>query len=294
MISAPRCFGFASTWPTGASRNSTGDCETIEVAIFNGGDARERAIRFADREYGVLTRSTPAISLAMRYPVPGKRHKERTTWQSALSPTPPPTGIQPPLHRTNLCRSNKITRMLTDERAEQGLRWRDRQLYILPAVPPDQACQGRNQLGPPPKEGDARYRLGRFFRRIAASDAPAIGGFGSGFAGGAASFGQCRFERLQSRRSRGSGQIEAILGSATALGLRTGDNPARWEKHLENFLPPVKAVKARLYAEATVSRVHLNLVASAHMRCMMIASLRATATIARRKPRRLATAMPRP
>ena len=43
---------------------------------------------------------------------------------------------------------------------------------------------------------------------------------------------------------------------------------------------------------ATVSRDQLNVVVSAHMRCMMIASLRATATIARRKPRRLATAMP--
>jgi hypothetical protein len=28
------------------------DGETIEVAIFSGGDARQRAIRYADREYG--------------------------------------------------------------------------------------------------------------------------------------------------------------------------------------------------------------------------------------------------
>lgn len=51
-------------------------------------------------------------------------------------------------------------------------------------------------------------------------------------------------------------------------------------------------VKARPYAKATVSRFQLNIVLSAHMRCKMIASLRATATIARRSPRRLATAMP--
>jgi hypothetical protein len=29
------------------------DNETIEVAIFSGGDARQRAIRYADREYGI-------------------------------------------------------------------------------------------------------------------------------------------------------------------------------------------------------------------------------------------------
>jgi hypothetical protein len=41
-------------------------------------------------------------------------------------------------------------------------------------------------------------------------------------------------------------------------------------------------VKARPYAKATVSRFQLNIVLSVHMRCKMIASLRATATIARR------------
>ena len=30
------------------------DGESIDVAIFSGGDARERAIRYADREYGAF------------------------------------------------------------------------------------------------------------------------------------------------------------------------------------------------------------------------------------------------
>jgi hypothetical protein len=30
------------------------DCESIEIARFSGGDARQRAIRYADREYRVF------------------------------------------------------------------------------------------------------------------------------------------------------------------------------------------------------------------------------------------------
>lgn len=37
--------------------------------------------------------------------------------------------------------------------------------------------------------------------------------------------------------SKTQGVIEAILDSAKARGLREGDNPARWEKHLEELLP---------------------------------------------------------
>jgi integrase len=33
------------------------------------------------------------------------------------------------------------------------------------------------------------------------------------------------------------GRIEAVLAWATVRGLRTGDNPARWERHLEEALP---------------------------------------------------------
>ncbi|GAN76274.1 tyrosine-type recombinase/integrase [Acidisphaera rubrifaciens] len=37
--------------------------------------------------------------------------------------------------------------------------------------------------------------------------------------------------------SRVRGRIEAVLDYATARGLRTGDNPARWRGHLANLLP---------------------------------------------------------
>lgn len=37
--------------------------------------------------------------------------------------------------------------------------------------------------------------------------------------------------------SRVRGRIQAVLDWATAKGYRTGDNPARWEGHLENLLP---------------------------------------------------------
>src|ERR1700730_1015841 len=46
-------------------------------------------------------------------------------------------------------------------------------------------------------------------------------------------------------------------------------------------------------ADATISsRLQWNSLSPAHMRCMITASLRATATVARRKPRRLAIAVP--
>lgn len=34
------------------------------------------------------------------------------------------------------------------------------------------------------------------------------------------------------------GRIERVLDGATAKGLRTGDNPARWKGHLSHLLPP--------------------------------------------------------
>ena len=54
-------------------------------------------------------------------------------------------------------------------------------------------------------------------------------------------------------------------------------------------LPPIYAA-AR--AAAAASRLQRNPPPSAHMRCMITASLRTTATVARRNPRRLAIAMP--
>ncbi|MGF6091970.1 tyrosine-type recombinase/integrase [Pseudomonas sp. 18173] len=41
------------------------------------------------------------------------------------------------------------------------------------------------------------------------------------------------------------GQIESILDGAKALGLREGDNPARWRGHLDNLLSKVEKRKAR-------------------------------------------------
>ena len=39
-------------------------------------------------------------------------------------------------------------------------------------------------------------------------------------------------------------RIEAVLDYASALGIRTGDNPARWRGHLDNLLPKPKKVRA--------------------------------------------------
>jgi integrase len=44
--------------------------------------------------------------------------------------------------------------------------------------------------------------------------------------------------------SRLRGRIEAILDWATARGLRTGDNPARWRGHLDSLLPARSKVRA--------------------------------------------------
>ncbi|MEL7098507.1 MAG: hypothetical protein AAGM84_06720 [Pseudomonadota bacterium] len=39
-------------------------------------------------------------------------------------------------------------------------------------------------------------------------------------------------------------RIEAVLDYASALGIRTGDNPARWRGHLDHLLPKPTKVKA--------------------------------------------------
>lgn len=39
-------------------------------------------------------------------------------------------------------------------------------------------------------------------------------------------------------------RIEAVLDYASALGIRTGDNPARWRGHLDNLLPKPNKVRA--------------------------------------------------
>jgi integrase len=43
--------------------------------------------------------------------------------------------------------------------------------------------------------------------------------------------------------SRLRGRIEDILHWSTVQGFRTGENPARWEKHLEHLLPAVSQIK---------------------------------------------------
>src|SRR5262249_10798359 len=43
--------------------------------------------------------------------------------------------------------------------------------------------------------------------------------------------------------SRLRGRVEDILHWATVQGFRTGENPARWEKHLEHLLPAVSQLK---------------------------------------------------
>ena len=43
--------------------------------------------------------------------------------------------------------------------------------------------------------------------------------------------------RMPETATRIRGRIEAVLGWATTMGHRTGDNPARWKNHLDNLLP---------------------------------------------------------
>ena len=43
--------------------------------------------------------------------------------------------------------------------------------------------------------------------------------------------------------SRLRGRIKSILGWATTMGYRTGDNPAQWRAHLENLLPAKTKVR---------------------------------------------------
>lgn len=44
--------------------------------------------------------------------------------------------------------------------------------------------------------------------------------------------------------SRVRQRIEAVIDYATALGIRSGDNPARWRGHLDHLLPKPKKVRA--------------------------------------------------
>jgi integrase len=63
--------------------------------------------------------------------------------------------------------------------------------------------------------------------------------------------------------SRVRGRVESILGWATTNGYRSGDNPARWQKHLENLLAEpgkiktVKHLTALPYADLPTFMVEL-------------------------------------
>ncbi|MCZ6509712.1 MAG: Arm DNA-binding domain-containing protein, partial [Alphaproteobacteria bacterium] len=50
--------------------------------------------------------------------------------------------------------------------------------------------------------------------------------------------------------SRVRGRIELVLDWATALELRSGDNPARWRGHLKNLLPARKKVRRVIHHPA--------------------------------------------
>ncbi|MEM7519986.1 MAG: hypothetical protein AAF307_03015 [Pseudomonadota bacterium] len=39
-------------------------------------------------------------------------------------------------------------------------------------------------------------------------------------------------------------RIEAVIDYASALGVRSGDNPVRWRGHLDHLLPKLKKVRA--------------------------------------------------
>ncbi|MEM1363406.1 MAG: Arm DNA-binding domain-containing protein [Pseudomonadota bacterium] len=49
-------------------------------------------------------------------------------------------------------------------------------------------------------------------------------------------------------------RIEAVLDYASALGIRTGDNPARWRGHLDHLLPIPTKVKAVKHQPALADR----------------------------------------
>ena len=54
-------------------------------------------------------------------------------------------------------------------------------------------------------------------------------------------------------------RIEAVLDYASAMGIREGDNPARWRGHLDNLLPKPTKVRAVQHHPASVSYTHLTL-----------------------------------
>lgn len=84
--------------------------------------------------------------------------------------------------------------------------------------------------------------------------------------------------------SRVRGRIESILDWATARGLRSGDNPARWRGHLENLLPKrskvakVKHHPALPYADMAAFMAELRGMEGVSPKALEFAILTATRT----------------
>ena len=80
------------------------------------------------------------------------------------------------------------------------------------------------------------------------------------------------------------GRIEAVLGWATVMKLRSGDNPAAWGNHLENLLPkpskvhPVKHHAAMPYEDLPAFMEELRAVEGVPARALEIAILTALRT----------------
>ncbi|HME91223.1 MAG TPA: tyrosine-type recombinase/integrase, partial [Myxococcaceae bacterium] len=86
--------------------------------------------------------------------------------------------------------------------------------------------------------------------------------------------------RAQETASRTRGRIEAILGWAGLHGYRTGDNPARWNQHLEHALPPASKNgnhhEALPYKSAPAFMAKLRADSSMTARCLELIMLTAT------------------
>lgn len=63
------------------------------------------------------------------------------------------------------------------------------------------------------------------------------------------------WRKIPEGAEKSRGTIETILDSAKALGLRTGDNPARWDGHLKELLSKRKKLSKGSHAAATAEGI---------------------------------------
>src|ERR1700759_3355928 len=110
--------------------------------------------------------------------------------------------------------------------------------------------------------------------------------------GAAISCGQ--IEAAAQSRARGLPLVGVSTPLLPASRLpRPGDGTSDGQDQRERFCPKLNlAFSCLLYAAAVISLLQRKSVPSTHMRCRMVASLRASATLARFRPRRLATSSP--